>query len=74
MQMVVEQSCKQVVGRFNGMYISREVKVDLLHGQYLGVTAAGSASLYSKAGPKEGSLRHSMAFLPSFTRAWVSQL
>ncbi len=52
--MGVEQRGKQVVGRADGMEVAREVQVDLLHGDHLGVPAAGSAALDAEHGAQGG--------------------
>ena len=51
---VVEQGADGVVSRGDGMEVAREVKVDLLHGQHLGIAAAGSAALDAEAGAERG--------------------
>ena len=46
--MVVNHGCQQVVGCSDCMEIAGEMKVDILHGHYLRVSAAGSSALYTK--------------------------
>ena len=46
--MVVKHGCEQVVRRADGMEVTREVQVDVLHGDDLGVAAAGSAALHAE--------------------------
>ena len=48
MNVVVDQSGHQVVRNADCMEITGEVQVDVLHGDDLSVTAAGSASFYTK--------------------------
>ena len=42
---VVDHSCQQVVGRADRVEVTCEVQVDILHGNYLCITAAGCAAL-----------------------------
>ena len=46
--MVVNHGCQQVVGCSDCMEVAGEVKIDVLHGHYLRVSAAGSSSLYTE--------------------------
>ena len=46
--MVVKHGCEQVVRRTDGMEVTREVQVDVFHGDDLGVAAAGSATLHAE--------------------------
>ena len=46
--MVVDHSCQQVVGRADRVEVTCEVQVDILHGNYLCITAAGCAALDTK--------------------------
>ena len=46
--MVVDHGCQQVVGSADGVEITGKMQVDVLHGDYLGIAAAGSAALYAK--------------------------
>ena len=45
LDVVVEHSGQQVVGCTDGVEVAGEVEVDVLHGDHLGVAAAGSAAL-----------------------------
>ena len=45
---VVNQSCKQVIGNPNGMEVSGKVKVDIFHWNHLGVSTTGSSTLDPK--------------------------
>ncbi len=47
---VVNGRGKQVVSRSYGVDVAREVKVDILHGQNLGVSAAGGSAFDAKDG------------------------
>ena len=49
-EVVVQQGADHVVGGGDGVEVAREVQVDALHGQHLGVSAAGSAALHAEAG------------------------
>src|SRR5579875_4196507 len=48
MQMIVYCGGKQVVGGANGVHVACEVKVDVLHGDNLSITASGGATLQAK--------------------------
>ena len=48
LDMVVKHGCEQVVRRADGMEVTREVQVDVFHGDDLGVAAAGSAALHTE--------------------------
>ena len=41
---VVDHGAEQIIGRGHGVNIAGEVQVDVLHGQHLGVSAAGGAA------------------------------
>ena len=45
LDMVVDEGAEQVVGGGDGMHIAGEVEVDVLHGDNLGIAAAGSTAL-----------------------------
>ena len=45
LNVVVQHSGQQVVGRANGVEVAGEVEVDVLHGDHLGVPAAGGSPL-----------------------------
>src|SRR5699024_6715635 len=47
---VIHEVAQQVVGRGNGVEVTCEVQVDVFHGYYLGVAAAGSTTLHTKNG------------------------
>ena len=49
---VVHQRGQQVVGQRNGVEITREVQVDVLHRHHLGITAAGRAAFHAKHRPQ----------------------
>jgi hypothetical protein len=51
---VVNGSGKQVVRQGNGGEVSREVQVDLLHGDHLRIPAASGAALHAEHGPEAG--------------------
>ena len=48
--MVVEHGGEQVVGGADGVEVAGEVQVDVVHGNHLGVTAAGGPPLHAEAG------------------------
>ena len=45
---VVQQSCYHVVRTRDGMEVTGEVEIDLLHRDHLGITAAGSPTLHAE--------------------------
>ena len=45
LDVVVQHGGQQVVGRADGVEVAGEVEVDVLHGHYLGIAAAGGAAL-----------------------------
>ena len=47
---VVETGGQEIVGQFDGVNVAGEVEVDVLHGDDLGIAAAGGATLHPKAG------------------------
>ena len=49
---VVDHRREQVMGRRDGVEIAGEMQVDVLHGQDLGIAAAGSPTLHAEARPK----------------------
>ena len=48
LDVVVQHSGQQVVGRADGVEVAGEVEVDVLHGDDLGVAAAGGAALHTE--------------------------
>ncbi len=50
LDVVVQQRRQQVVGRADGVEVAGEVQVDVLHGDDLGVAAAGRAALDAEHG------------------------
>ena len=62
-EIVVEQGRDGVVGRSDRMEITREVEVDLFHGQNLRVTTTGSTTLEAEAGTEGGLAKHNDGFL-----------
>ncbi len=57
LQVVIQHGAAQVVGRGHGVNIAGEVQVDVLHGQHLGVSAAGGAAFDAEHRTEEGSRR-----------------
>ena len=51
---VVQHGGQQVVGSADGVEVAGEVEVDVLHGDYLSVAAAGSAALDAEHGAEGG--------------------
>ena len=45
LDVVVDEGAQQVVGGGDGVHIAGEVEVDVLHGDNLGIAAAGSTAL-----------------------------
>src|SRR5699024_3225024 len=54
LHVVVQHGAAQVVGGGDGVHVPGEVKVDVLHGQHLGVAAAGRAALYAEHRAQRG--------------------
>ena len=50
LDVIVQQRCQKIVGGGDGMKISGKMKIQILHGNYLSITAACGAALDSKAG------------------------
>lgn len=48
-QMVVDHGGKQVVGRSDGMEVTSQVQIKLLHRQHLGVSSTGGTALDSES-------------------------
>ena len=71
--MIVQQRSQQVVGRGDGMKITGKMQIQFIHRHYLCITAAGSSTFDTKAGPKDGSLSAITAFLPILPKASPSQ-
>ena len=46
--MVVQHGCQQVVGCANGVHVACKVEVDVLHGNDLGISAAGGTALQTE--------------------------
>ena len=52
LDVVVHQRGQQVVGQRNGVEVTGEVQVDVLHGHHLGITAPCRATLHAKHRPE----------------------
>ena len=52
MDMVVQHGGQQVIGRADGVHIAGEMQVDVLHGNDLGIPAAGRAALDAEHRPE----------------------
>ena len=48
LNVVIQHSRKQIIGSADGVKVAREVEVDVLHRNNLGIAAAGSAALYTE--------------------------
>ena len=48
MDVVINEGCQQVVGNADGMKVTSEVEVDVLHGYHLSVTTTSSSALDTK--------------------------
>ena len=53
-EVVVEQRRNHVVRRGDRVEVAGEVEIDLLHGEHLGVSAAGSAAFHAETGAERG--------------------
>ena len=53
-EVVVEQGRDHVVRGGDGVEVAGEVEIDLLHGQHLGVSAAGCSAFHAEAGAERG--------------------
>ena len=62
LQVVVDQRRQQVVRLLNGSKVARKMQVDVLHGQYLAVTAPGSSAFDAKYRPQRGFAQHNRCF------------
>ena len=51
---VIQHRGEEVVRRAYGVEVAGEVEVDVLHGDDLGIAAAGRAALYAEHGPERG--------------------
>ena len=60
---VVKQRRNHVVGRCNGMKITRKVEVDFVHRQHLGIASACCAALHAEARPQRWFAQHGKSFL-----------
>ena len=49
LDMIIKQGCQQVIGRCNCMEVSGKMQIQIFHRNNLGISAAGSPSLYAKA-------------------------
>ena len=54
LDVVVDQGGQQVVGDADGVEVAGEVEVDVLHGDDLGIAAAGRAALHAEHGAQGG--------------------
>ena len=68
-EVVVEQGADGVVGRRHGMEVAREVQVNLLHRQHLGIAAARSAALHAEARAEGGLAQGHHGLLADFVQA-----
>lgn len=66
---VVNEGRQQVVGNTDGMKVTSEVEVDILHRHNLSVPTASGLPLIPKTGPSEGSRRAITAFTDSGPKA-----
>ena len=69
MDVVVQHSRKQVVCRADGMEVAGEMKVDILHGNNLGITAAGCTALNAENGTERGLSKCYNGILANATKA-----
>ena len=68
-QMVVEDGRAQVVGRGDGVDVAGEVEVDVLHGDHLGVAAAGRSALDAEARAQRGLAQRADGLLADLVEA-----
>ena len=54
LNVVIQHGGQQVVGRADGVEVTGEVEVDLLHGDHLGISTAGRAALHTEHGAQAG--------------------
>ncbi len=66
---VVDQRREQVVRAGDGVEVAGEVEVDVLHGDDLGVAAAGRAALDAEAGAERGLAQAAHGFLADAVEA-----
>ncbi len=52
------------MSRSDGMKVSGKMKIDLIHGEHLGISSSGSSPFIPKHGPRDGSRRATIAFFP----------
>ena len=68
-EVVVEQGRNHVVGRSDGVEVAREVEIDFLHRQHLGVATAGGTALHAKARTERGLAEGNDSLLSYFIEA-----
>ena len=68
-QMVVEHRGAQVVGGGDGVDVAGEVEVDVLHGDHLGVAAAGRSALDAEARAQRGLAQRADGLLADLVQA-----
>ncbi len=66
LQVVVQHGGQEIVGRAHGVNVPREVKVDLFHGQHLGIAASGGTSLDAETGTERGLPQTDHRLFPQF--------
>ena len=67
--MIVDHCCQQVVGRADRVEVACKVKVDVLHGDDLGVSAARCAALDAEDRSKRGLAKGYHDFFAQFLKA-----
>ncbi len=67
--MVIHHGSQQIISSRDCVQISREMKVDALHRQHLGIAAAGCAALHAKHRPQAGFPQRQHGFLAASAQA-----
>ena len=67
LEVVVQHGAAQVIGRSDRVHIPGEMKVDILHGQHLGISSSCSASLDTKHRSQRGFPQRNDSLLANFS-------
>ena len=66
---IVQKSGNHIVGGGDGVEVSGEVEIDLLHWEDLSISAAGCAALHSEAGAERRLAKSENSLLADFVKA-----